>query len=169
VNSEKSHGAAGTRGLFARAALPLLLAAACAGPVKPIAPPKGPGTPHYSGPPLVRWAFETIEKSGESYTRAFIVVTEKTTDTYTVGTFYGGVARVMVRGEAAMDRLPEDALSGFIIFTAGAGHEVYAGYDPGGDSLYIKSRKIWEGGGTEAWSAIKTIPLKGRGRPVPVK
>ncbi|HDP81029.1 MAG TPA: hypothetical protein ENN21_09335 [Spirochaetes bacterium] len=68
-----------------------------------------------------------------------------------------------------MEELPEDALSGFIIFIAGAGHEVYAGYDIRGDSLYIKSRKIWEGGGTETWSTIKTIPMKGRGRPVPVK
>ncbi|HDP79998.1 MAG TPA: hypothetical protein ENN21_04050, partial [Spirochaetes bacterium] len=83
MKSDRSHTGAGWRGLFVPAFLSLLLAVACAAPVKPLAPPNAPGTPSNTGPPLLRWAFETIEKSGEPYTRAFIVVTEKTTDTYT--------------------------------------------------------------------------------------
>ncbi len=136
-----------------------LLLLQCGSPLKPVAPPDRPGTPAYTGPSLVRWVFEESVKDDNIYTRVSISITGNHVKSHTVGTFYGRVARVFFRGKNDEGYLPAEALSGFVIYLAGAGHEVYALYNEGTRQLIIKSRRIRGGGREEPFSVIKTIEV----------
>ncbi len=144
---------------FAAVAALVLFTAGCAAPVR-----DNTRRDARRGSILISWEFKTIEKDGDPYTDAVMVVSGNPSRKHPLGLFHGKVNKIL----ASADRIKEmegGTLSGFVTSNHGGGYEVVVRYDEKMNRLYVMFREINGNNFPGTFKALKNIFLPREYRP----
>jgi hypothetical protein len=107
---------------------------------------------------VVTWEFKSVDKDGDPYTEAALIINGNQIHKHQIGIFYGRVRRILKPEEVNREMIG-GTISGFITNYQGRGHEVIVRYNEHLQRLIVAERQWSEKLPSGSFSVIKSIPV----------
>ncbi|MBN1497102.1 MAG: hypothetical protein JXA07_10060 [Spirochaetes bacterium] len=107
---------------------------------------------------FVTWEFTSVDRDGDPYTQAALVINGKQTHRHVVGVFYGRVRKIL-KPEEINRQMIGGTISGFVTSNEGRGHEVIVRYNETVHRLIVAERQWSEHLPAGSFGVIKNIPV----------
>jgi hypothetical protein len=107
---------------------------------------------------VVTWEFISVDKNGDPYTEAALIINGNQFHKHQVGVFYGRVRKILKPEEINREMIG-GTISGFITNYQGRGHEVIVRYNEHLQRLIVAERQWSEKLPSGSFGVIKNIPV----------
>jgi hypothetical protein len=115
--------------------------------------------PDSRAPISISWEFKSIEKDGEAFTEAVMIINGKRSNRHLLGLFYGMVIGIL-SPEKKRKEMEGGTLSGFITDKQGRGVEVLVRYNEYLNTLIVVTRQLIPETAPGPYKTFKVIPFK---------
>jgi hypothetical protein len=107
---------------------------------------------------VVTWEFKSVDKDGDPYTEAALIINGNQIHKHQIGIFFGRVRKILKPEEINREMIG-GTISGFITNYQGRGHEVIVRYNEHLQRLIVAERQWSEKLPTGSFGVIKNIPV----------
>jgi hypothetical protein len=110
-------------------------------------------------PISISWEFNSIEKEGEAFTEAVMIINGKRSNRHLLGLFYGRVTGILSPEQKGKE-MEGGTLSGFITDKQGRGVELLVRYNEYLSRLIVVTRQLIPETAPGPYKTYRVIPLK---------
>ena len=107
---------------------------------------------------VVTWEFNSVDKDGDPYTEAALIINGSKFHKHQIGIFYGRVRKVLKPEEINREMIG-GTISGFVTNYQGRGHEVIVRYNEHLQRLIVAERQWSEKLPSGSFGVIKNMPV----------
>jgi hypothetical protein len=107
---------------------------------------------------VITWEFTSVDKEGDPYTEAALIINGNQFHKHQIGIFYGRVRKILKPEEINREMIG-GTISGFVTNYHGRGHEVIVRYNEHLQRLIVAERQWSEKLPLGSFGVIKNIPV----------